>query len=87
LVDALPERDVPVASRLLEALLQTAEPAERAFPATAFETEIRGEPPQGQDEARSRRLILDLAGSGLWEGNLSEMREDALPGKARPDSR
>lgn len=28
--------------------------------------------------AKARR-ILDLAGSGLWEGNLSEMREDVRP--------
>jgi Arc/MetJ family transcription regulator len=40
---------------------------------------------------RARR-ILDLAGSGLWEGNLSEMRRDrvvaeAKPGRARRGSR
>jgi Arc/MetJ family transcription regulator len=40
---------------------------------------------------RARR-ILDLAGSGLWEGNLSEMRRDRLvaeakPGRARRGSR
>ena len=40
---------------------------------------------------RARR-ILDLAGSGLWEGNLSEIRGDrvmaeAKPGRARRGSR
>lgn len=29
------------------------------------------------------RRILDLAGSGLWEGDLSEMRRDRGRGKAR----
>jgi Arc/MetJ family transcription regulator len=39
---------------------------------------------------RARR-ILELAGSGLWEGNLSEMRDDSprvvRPRRARRDSR
>ena len=35
------------------------------------------------------RQILDLAGSGLWEGDLSEMRDDsrARPGRARSGPR
>ena len=34
-------------------------------------------------KVRARR-ILDLAGSGLWEGNLSEMRRDWVVGERRP---
>ncbi|PYQ03369.1 MAG: DUF2191 domain-containing protein [Acidobacteria bacterium] len=30
------------------------------------------------------RRILELAGSGLWEGNLSEMRRDAPRRRSRP---
>ena len=30
------------------------------------------------------RQILALAGSGLWEGDLSEMRRDTPPRKKRP---
>lgn len=33
--------------------------------------------------ARAGR-ILELAGSGLWEGNLSEMRQDPPISKQRP---
>lgn len=34
------------------------------------------------------RQILELRGSGLWEGNLAEMRNDTKPrAKARRDSR
>jgi Arc/MetJ family transcription regulator len=33
--------------------------------------------------AKARR-ILDLAGSGLWEGNLSEVREDRGVNRSRP---
>jgi len=33
--------------------------------------------------ARARR-ILDLAGSGLWEGNLSEMRDDWAAAEPKP---
>jgi hypothetical protein len=29
------------------------------------------------------RRILELAGSGLWDGNLSEMRRDQPPGLSR----
>lgn len=29
------------------------------------------------------RRILDLAGSGLWEGDLAEMRRDRLPRRSR----
>ena len=32
--------------------------------------------------ARARR-ILELRGSGLWEGNLAEMRRDARPASRR----
>jgi len=32
-------------------------------------------------KVRARR-ILDLAGSGLWEGNLSEMRRDSVVGES-----
>jgi metal-responsive CopG/Arc/MetJ family transcriptional regulator len=35
---------------------------------------------------RARR-ILDLAGSGLWEGDLSEMREDQQVGRPAAGSR
>jgi Arc/MetJ family transcription regulator len=34
-------------------------------------------------KVRARR-ILDLAGSGLWEGNLSEMRRDWVGGERTP---
>jgi len=34
-------------------------------------------------KVRARR-ILDLAGSGLWEGNLSEMRRDRAVGERSP---
>ena len=34
-------------------------------------------------KVRARR-ILDLAGSGLWEGNLSEMRRDWVVGEPKP---
>lgn len=30
------------------------------------------------------RQILALRGSGLWRGDLAEMREDSAPGAARP---
>ena len=33
--------------------------------------------------ARAKR-ILDLAGSGLWEGNLAEMRRDWAVAESRP---
>jgi metal-responsive CopG/Arc/MetJ family transcriptional regulator len=34
-----------------------------------------------EDYLRRHRAgrILELAGSGLWEGNLSEMRDDVIP--------
>ncbi|MBZ5639584.1 MAG: type II toxin-antitoxin system VapB family antitoxin [Acidobacteriia bacterium] len=35
---------------------------------------------------RARR-ILDLAGSGLWDGNLSEMRRDRVVGERTPRSK
>jgi Arc/MetJ family transcription regulator len=34
-------------------------------------------------KVRARR-ILDLAGSGLWEGNVSEMRRDRVVGERKP---
>jgi len=34
-------------------------------------------------KVRARR-ILDLAGSGLWEGNLSEVRQDWVVGERKP---
>lgn len=39
-----------------------------------------------EDYLRRHRAgrILELAGSGLWEGNLSEMRDNAMP---RPEPR
>jgi hypothetical protein len=33
------------------------------------------------------RRILDLAGSGLWEGDLSEMRDDSHTGHRRRAAR
>lgn len=36
--------------------------------------------------ARARK-ILDLAGSGLWEGNLSEMRHDPPRARKKKGSR
>ena len=38
-----------------------------------------------EDYLRRHRAgrILDLAGSGLWEGNLSDMRGDAEPAPSR----
>jgi Arc/MetJ family transcription regulator len=37
-------------------------------------------------KVRARR-ILDLAGSGLWEGNLAEMRRDWVAGERSPRRR
>jgi Arc/MetJ family transcription regulator len=37
-------------------------------------------------KVRARR-ILDLAGSGLWEGNLSEMRQDWVAAERTPKRR
>jgi Arc/MetJ family transcription regulator len=39
-----------------------------------------------EDYLRRHRAgrILELAGSGLWEGDLSEMREDTPPPKGSP---
>jgi Arc/MetJ family transcription regulator len=36
---------------------------------------------------RPRRRILDLAGTGLWEGDLAEMREDQQVSRPDPRSR
>lgn len=36
--------------------------------------------------ARANR-ILELAGSGRWEGDLAEMRRDRSPRRSRPRSR
>jgi hypothetical protein len=33
---------------------------------------------------RERERILDLAGSGLWEGDLAEMRRDSASSLAEP---
>ena len=38
----------------------------------------------GNDELEEAGRILGVAGSGLWEGNLSEMRRDASAGAKRP---
>lgn len=87
LVDALSESDLPTATRLLEDLTRGFDSVERS-PATMLCDE-RSQIDALHDlrEVARRRLILDLAGSGLCEGDLSEMRGDTVPGKERPDSR
>jgi Arc/MetJ family transcription regulator len=57
---------------------------------------VSGEKTQSQAVSRAleeylqrhrARRILDLAGSGLWEGDLAEMREDQQASRPAPELR
>jgi len=86
LVDDLPETEIVRAERLLEVLKETAAPPlytlenapEDDEPETAEEAEAVAEAWREHMEEKSLTTgrILELAGSGLWEGDLSEMRGD-----------